>query len=272
MPEGDTIHKVALYLRPRLVGETLQAPEQSFAPNIATLAGDRVVSIEAIGKHLVVTTDARILRVHLGMRGTWHHYRPRERWKIRASQAKVVLTAKCGVLVCFRAPQVTLARRSSTGDSSIVSRLGPDLLADSVDCAAIVQRARDYAQQSPLVMDMLLDQQVACGIGNAFKSEILFLERILPTVHVDALDDNQLERLYRRARKLMVPNLGGGPRTTTVDISKRSRPVGLPRYWVYGRRNQPCLVCGDSILRDINGRHSRVTYWCEQCQSSHPVH
>jgi len=267
MPEGDTIHKVALYLRPRLSGQMLKRPETNLAPNVATLAGDQVESVEAIGKHLVVTTDARILRVHLGMRGTWHHYRHNEKWKLRTGQAKVVLTAGCGVFVCFRAPQVAVTRRVSLRQLPPVRRLGPDLLGEHVPYNAIIVRARRRCADSPLVVDMLLDQYVASGIGNAFKSEVLFLERLSPTRGVDTLDDTQIEQLYLRARELMVPNLGGGPRTTTVDVSKRPLPQALPRYWVYGRRSKPCLRCTSTIQRAINGRHSRVTYWCPECQA-----
>mgnify|MGYP001162810757 CR=1 FL=1 len=267
MPEGDTIHKVALYLRPRLVGESLQPPPKPLPPSVATLSGDRVQSVSAVGKHLIIATDLRSLQVHLGMRGTWHHYRRRERWKVSESQARVVLTARCGVLVCFRAPQVTVRLRKQSNPPSSVGRLGPDILAPDVDFPGLVRRARRFSAASPLIIDMLLDQQIACGIGNAFKSEILFLEQVKPTATVDSLSDAVLLRLFQRARTIMVPNLSGGPRTTTVDISRYVRPNHLPRYWVYGRRHEPCLTCGSRIERSIMGRHSRVTYWCNTCQT-----
>ena len=173
MPEGDTIHKVALYLRPRLVGESLQPPPKPLPPSVATLSGDRVQSVSAVGKHLIIATDLRSLQVHLGMRGTWHHYRRRERWKVSESQARVVLTARCGVLVCFRAPQVTVRLRKQSNPPSSVGRLGPDILAPDVDFPGLVRRARRFSAASPLIIDMLLDQQIACGIGNArFKLQI----------------------------------------------------------------------------------------------------
>jgi endonuclease-8 len=271
MPEGDTIHKVASYLRPRLTECELQVPEQKAGPHVATLAGDYVESVEAIGKHLVITTDARVLRVHLGMRGTWHHYRHGERWKLSTQKAKVILTAECGVFVCFYAPQVAVIHRSAQSGAAATMHLGPDLLANNVPFDKIVLRARGRSHQSPLVIDMLLDQEIACGIGNAYKSEVLFLEKIAPTHSVEVLTDQQIEQLYRRARALMLPNLSGGPRTTTTDKLPRPRSEKSPRYWVYGRKNQSCLKCENAVQRAINGRHSRVTYWCAHCQSGPPT-
>ena len=120
-------------------------------------------------------------------------------------------------------------------------------------------RARALPADS-LMVDVLLDQRVAAGIGNAYKSELLFLGRISPAALLGDLDDPTLLALYARAAQLIRANLGGGPRTT------RPAHAGGARLWVYGRRDEPCLVCGTRIRITRHGRGQRSTYWCPACQ------
>ena len=130
MPEGDTIHSIARALRPRLVERTL---EELWLRNqggaIDALGGSRIDSVEAIGKHMLVGFDGTwVLRVHLGMRGTWHHYPPGAPWRRAASTAIVQLTTAERVFVCFNASAAQLIRRHDLPRHPQLSRLGQDLL------------------------------------------------------------------------------------------------------------------------------------------------
>lgn len=87
---------------------------------------------------------------------------------------------------------------------------------------------------------MLLDQRVAAGIGNVYKSEILWVEKQSPFTPVSELSDTQLAALYNRARVLMRKNLGPGRRVT------RSGPRGGrspdERHWVSTVRGAPAAA------------------------------
>ena len=50
--------------------------------------------------------------------------------------------------------------------------LGPDLLADAFDAAEALRRLRERGDEA--VADALLNQRVMAGIGNVYKSEVLF--------------------------------------------------------------------------------------------------
>jgi endonuclease-8 len=81
MPEGDTIHKLAGYLGPRLVGRTIAAGVARTA-TVQSLAGRRIEAVRALGKHLLIALDdGTLLRSHLGMWGAWHRYGRDERWR-----------------------------------------------------------------------------------------------------------------------------------------------------------------------------------------------
>lgn len=259
MPEGDTVHKLAGILRPLLVGATLEQARLARMAGAERLAGVQVEAVEATGKHLLVRlANGLTLRSHLGMYGSWHRYAPGEPWRKPVRQASIVLWTAHAVLVCFHAREVVLEPTAGLAQRDRLERLGPDLLGPDFDARAAVVRARALQGPDAPLVDMLLDQRVAAGIGNVYKSEVLFLERIAPDRRLADAPDDRVAGLYDRARALLAANLGGGPRIT--------RPEPGPDLWVYGRRREPCLRCGTPIRYARLGHDLRSTYWCPACQ------
>ncbi|CAN5750355.1 Fpg/Nei family DNA glycosylase [soil metagenome] len=262
MPEGDTLHRTAARLRPALQGRELVRFEA------IRLAGDRpkpgalIESVEAVGKHLLVHFAGGLtLATHLGMTGSWHLYRTGERWRKPAHLARAVLGVDGWVAVCFSAPVVRTYRRGSDGAAVVagtdpVAHLGPDLCRPDADLDAAVERLAGLAAPDDEIKVVLLDQRVACGVGNVYASEVLFACGVDPCTPVAELDGAARRRLLGTAARLLQANLGSGPRTT-VD-------GGLA---VYGRARQPCRRCGTPIRVRRQGEQARSTYWCPTCQT-----
>src|SRR4029079_2173992 len=96
----------------------------------------------------------------------------------RASHAaRVLLEVPTHVVACFNAPDVAFSRR----DRVAVGHLGPDLCEPDADIDAVVTRIPSRIEPATTIGEALLDQRIACGIGNVYKSEALFAERIDPT-------------------------------------------------------------------------------------------
>lgn len=262
MPEGDTIFKLAAYLQPALIGHQIQQGFAHASPTVE-LAGQYIDQVFARGKHLfIVLDDERLLRSHLGMWGSWHAYAPGERWKRPRERASILIDIGERVFVCFNAKEVEVQRRRGVSHRRLAHRLGPDLLADSVDFDTVIRRARSVSTAQRPICDVLLDQKVAGGIGNVYKSETLFVARCHPTTPLSQLDDEALRSLFEEARRLLGGNTRGGPRVTR----RASDEAG--RLWVYGRTAQPCLVCDRPIQGQMLGEHQRSTFWCPQCQKA----
>jgi endonuclease-8 len=226
------------------------------------LAGRLVSDVYAVGKHLLVRfADGLLVRSHLGMYGSWHRYRPGEPWRKPSSRASMVLATDGCVLVCFNARAVELLRANGPGMRDWQRRLGPDLLAPDIRIEALPERARSLLDPQTPLADLLLDQRIASGIGNVYKSELLFLGRLRPHRPLVEVADDALVGLYAAARELIAANLGGGRRRT------RFAAADAGRLWVYRRRGHPCYVCGSGILSGPLGRHARSTYWCPRCQA-----
>lgn len=256
MPEGDTVHAVAQRLTPDLVGHVLTHLEAHQRP-VPWGPGARCRDVQATGKHLFVffdtTVGPRFVRVHLGMKGSWHRYRPGEGWARDPSGRRLVIATSEWWFVCFGPKEVEVGTRPTA------SHLGPDLLGD-FDLDRVIANAR--APRLDLG-DLLLTQTVASGIGNVYKSETLFIERLDPWRAADSIDDATLRRVYLRAQTLMQLNVAhGGPRTTLPP----NLFAPTERYWVYRRAAMPCRVCHQPILSRLQGDMARMTYWCSTCQ------
>ena len=268
MPEGDTLARTAAGLRPHLVGREILAARvgpRGREVQVGRLVGARVEAVESRGKHLLVRSSNGLeLRTHLGMHGSWHRYRPGERWRRAPSRASLVLEVPGAVAVCFDASVVELYEARAASVHPVLAALGPDLLDPAFDGEEAHRRLRDPSRADRPIAEALLDQRALAGIGNVYKNEALWVERVDPFATVASLDDAALDRLVATARRLMLANAGpaSGPERTTTGSRRR----GESRLWVYGRAGRPCRRCGTVILARRHGALPRMTCWCPGCQ------
>jgi endonuclease VIII len=267
MPEGDTLFRTAAGLRPYLVGRPVRAARATGGAQVGRLVGATVESVDTIGKNLLLRfSNGLELRTHLRMTGTWHRYRPGERWRRPAARAVLVLEVEGAVAVCFDAPVVELFEARAEGLHPALASLGPDLLGAEFDATGTLRRLRDPGRAEATIGEAVLDQRVMAGVGNVYRSEILFIGKVDPFARVASLDDATLERLLGTARRLLLANIGRsrGPERITTD---GAREAGGAPLWVYGRSGRPCRRCGAPIRSASLGRElPRTVWWCPSCQ------
>jgi endonuclease VIII len=257
MPEGDSLARTAAGLRPFLFGRTVTAARARLpGPQVERVVGAAVIAVDSVGKNLLIRFDNGLeIRTHLRMNGTWHRYRPGERWQRAPARARLVLEVPGAVAVCFDAPTVELFERRAEALHPSLSRLGPDLLAPDFDAAEARLRLRHPTRADMSIAGALLDQTALAGIGNIWKNETLFAERVSPFVTVADVDDSTLDRLIATARRKL-----------QASVASRMEP---PQ--VYRRAGRPCRRCGTLIMSVQQGRElPRTTYWCPGCQGGEP--
>src|SRR6266508_6226251 len=170
------------------------------------------------------------------------------RWQVRPRGRRVpgrpwlVLRTDQLEAVLWNGPVLELGER-------IVSRVGPDVLAEPPDLDAMVTRLRREPQGRELG-DALLDQRVVAGIGNVWKAEALWQAGLSPWLPLAGVGDDELRRLLGWCSERMRASVAG---------------VRSPRR-VYRRAGRPCPRCGERISSRGQGDANRTAYWCPGCQ------
>lgn len=259
MPEGDALYRFAALLRPALVGRTIRtarAHGPGPVPRVERIVGATCLSVEALGKNLLISFDNGLLiRGHLRMYGTWHVYRPGERWRRPEREARLVLEVDGAVVVNFSAPVVELLEQRALPHHQPVASLGPNLLDDDFDVDEAVRRYRAPERAVLTLGDAIMDQRAMAGVGNIWKHEVLFRCRLNPWLTVGELEDAEIRAMVETARDLLRASAG-----------KAGAARGRPRMHAYMRAGLPCTRCRARLLSARQGQDLRFTAWCPRCQ------
>jgi endonuclease-8 len=273
MPEGDTIFRAARTLQRALAGKTVVRFE-SMIPALdrihddAPITGRTIEQVHASGKHLLMHFSGDlVLRTHMRMNGSWHIYRPGETWQRPRRDMRVLIATADFEAVGFNVPVAEFIRDRDIARHEELRRLGPDVLSDAFDLEEALRRLRERGDTA--VADAILNQRVLAGLGNVYKSEVLFMCRVNPFTPVRALEEPSLRSIVDTARHLLVANVSErmAPMTTYTGFRRTTgRDDPAERLWVYGRARLPCRKCGTSIQVRKQGTDARLTYWCPACQ------
>ena len=257
MPEGDTVWLAAKRMHEAFAGEVLTRSDFR-VPQLATtdLSGRLVREVVPRGKHMLTRLSGGLtLHTHFRMDGSWHLYRHGDRWTGGpAWQVRVVLENRGWQAVGYRMPVIELVE----DEDAVVGHLGPDVLAEDWDEDEALRRLReDPAREVGMA---LLDQRCLAGLGNLYRTEVLFLRGLTPWVTVGDVPD--LPALVRTGRRLTLANRGHWEQTTTGSMRRGQD------HWVFERAGQPCRRCGTRIVSAEQGEkpYARLSYWCPRCQ------
>jgi endonuclease-8 len=273
MPEGDTIYRAATTLHRALAGQLVVRFESVFPKLSRTnedspLAGQVIQQVQAIGKHLLIRfSGGQVLRTHMRMNGSWHIYRPGESWRRSRRDMRILVATRQFEAVGFNIPVAEFVREDALHKHRELRQLGPDLLSDTFDRNEALRRLTEHRQS--MIADLLLNQRVIAGIGNVYKSEVLFACRVNPFVAVGHLDPAQIDCLIDTSSRFLRANATTrlSPMTTYAGYRRTTRHDDpSQRLWVYGRAGLPCRRCATPICVRKQGPDARLTYWCPMCQ------
>ncbi len=278
MPEGDTLFRTARALSRALSGKPITAFRSTYPlltrfHDDTPLTGQIVTRVESRGKWLLIHfSGGATLATHLLMNGSWHIYRPGERWQQPRANMRIVIENAEYLAIGFRVPVAHMHTAQSLARDRRIPRPALDVLSGDFDAQAAVQRLLACATEE--VADVLLHQEVLAGVGNEFKSEICFVTGINPFCRVADVTPAQAAALIAAAQKLIAANVledSGDTIVTYRGNHRRTTHHSDPgeSLWVYGRKGEACRRCGDPIRCRMQGPDVRVTFWCQCCQPMH---
>jgi endonuclease-8/formamidopyrimidine-DNA glycosylase len=313
VPEGHSVHRLARQFGDVFSGERLavSSPQGRFVQGAALLDGSVLTTAVAHGKHLFLAFEhGLLLHVHLGLYGAWNFggdatFRgassigaPRKVGERELYDDGAGAAAGSGPEGYTGPPdpvgavRVRLAGSHGWADlrgattcevltaaegEAVAARLGPDPLRNRPsDRDAFVTGVR--ARRTPLAA-LLMDQKVIAGVGNVYRAELLFRQRLDPWLAGNALSADAAGRLWDDTVAMMSDGVRDGRIITTPPRYWRScrsttgaaEPVpGLPAqeesHFVYRRQGLDCRNCGTPVaLTDLG---ARKLYWCPACQQA----
>jgi DNA-formamidopyrimidine glycosylase len=269
MPEGHTIHRLAVEIDQRFGRRpvAVSSPQGRFAAGAALLDGRKVTAANSHGKHLFVRfTGMQFLHVHLGLFGRFAFGNVPAPPPVGEVRMRLVNRSSWADL---RGP-TTCEVVDPDGRAAIEARLGSDPLRPEEGG----EKAWKRLSRSPRpIADLVIDQTVLAGVGNVYRSELLFRAGMDPMREGRSLTEEEWSAMWPDIVALMAEGVERG-RIDTVRPEHEPEAMGRPprvddhggEVYVYRRQGQPCLVCGTEVrTKVLNGRN---LFWCPVCQAA----
>ncbi|MFN8525520.1 MAG: DNA-formamidopyrimidine glycosylase family protein [Chloroflexota bacterium] len=269
MPELPEVEALRLTLDSDLVGHTVStalvrspAILKTFSPPFTDVVGRTFQQVGRRGKWLLLALgggEDLCLAVHL-MTGGRLRLTNGQTGPSRSDAAILGLAAvgdlRVSEIGSRKQSAIHLVRGDGTG---LVSYLGPDLLADSLDAVALLAALRFENRQ---LKPALVDQRTLAGLGNAWADEVLHAARLSPLLLTSRLTLDQSEQL----RVALAEQIGRGIAAAAKDnYLTQLKPDRRPYLRIHGRGGQPCPTCGETLADIWKGE--RTTTYCPSCQT-----
>ena len=216
--------------------------------DLEPLEGMQLTSIGSWGKYLFLLFGKKVcfLRIHWGMFG---QYRLNEERLGKTPTAELLFEGE----ELLRLYAVSLRLEPGVPDEGLYPP-DADVLNEKWDDAKALQMFRGLPPET-MVCDVLMDQTIMAGVGNAIKNEALWSCRVHPETLLQSLSDQELENLIQQ----------------TVDQSylflEERRTAVEGRYpWTQVFRRRQCPRCGSELEKAPTGVLERVSFWCPVCQ------
>jgi formamidopyrimidine-DNA glycosylase len=256
---GRRIESIDIQL-PRLI--KWPTPEEF----VALVQGKRILSIERRGKYLLLPLEADlVLVIHLRMTGRLYFRRAAEP---ADAYAQVLFFLDRGDRLVFADTRTLgtlhVMHREELDQIHGLASMGPEPLSPdfTTDYLAWVLKRRKAKIKS-----LLLNQEIIGGLGNIYVDESLYLAGIHPERTGDSLNREEIEHLFVAINHVIDDALSHHGTTIRDYLDSIGREGGHQHHLqVYGRKGEPCQICGSAIQRiEVGGRG---THFCPNCQQS----
>lgn len=274
MPEGPEIKRAADKIAKALVDCSVVSIVFAFEHlkrYELILKEQRVIAVQPKGKAMLIRFENQLsIYSHNQLYGVWmirklHDY-PQTKRQLRLA----IHTEKKSALL-YSASDIDVLDEIAVAHHPFLSKLGLDVLDELTTVSQIVERLHDRRFHRRRLVSLLLDQHFLCGLGNYLRSEVLFVARVHPTFRPLDCSEAQLLKLAEASIQVTLQSYLSNGITNDLQLAQTLKDQGKRRYeyrhYVFGRQNQPCYLCGTSIVKDMLG--GRRLYYCPHCQGSH---
>ncbi|MBB4856530.1 formamidopyrimidine-DNA glycosylase [Mycobacteroides chelonae] len=276
MPELPEVEALADHLRRHAVGSAVARVDvaafsvlKTFDPPITALYGQTVTGATRWGKYLGLQAGDLHLITHLSRAGWLRWSDKLAAAPLTPSKGPVALRVHLGTpgeAPGFDLTEAGTQKRlavwvvADPADVPQIASLGPDALSLTSGGLADI-----LSGTSARLKNVITDQRVISGIGNAYSDEILHVAKLSPFASGKALSEGQRTALYEAMQSVLTDAVerSVGQQAANLKGEKRS---GLR---VHARTGMPCPVCGDGV-REVSFADKSFQY-CPTCQTGGKV-
>ena len=226
------------------------------------LVGRTVDRIDRRSKYLLFRLGQDTLIVHLGMTGSLRVFSDAPP---RQTHDHMDLEFSSGIVLRYRDPRrfgAVLWSPASKREHRLLATLGPEPFSDEFNADYLYRATRSRRSAIKLA---LMDNRLVVGVRNIYANESLFRAGIRPSRAANRISRTRLSRLVDAVRDTLTEAIAKGGSTLRDYVDSRGeRGYFQLHYYVYGRVNEPCRVCG-SLIRSVR-LGGRASCYCPRCQ------
>ena len=264
LPEVETIRRQLLPLCRDQVIDAVTVKTPYLIKNCTAavfcdaLQGRRVHHLDRIGKYLIWKCEGAYPVFHLGMTGIFLQDRRESRYP---QHIHVEIGFESGQTLYFQDMRKfgkiwlypSYPEIPTLGTDPITGRITPAQL------LSWLQRRKTTLKQ------FLMNQTPIAGIGNIYASEILFESSLSPYRKTDEVTAAEAQRLQRAIGRILNDAIERFGTTYSAYRTVNGQSGENQNFLkVYQREGQPCVSCGEAIIKTVMG--SRSTFYCPRCQ------
>jgi len=236
------------------------------------IKGRKIVGARRIGKNIFIDlSGGKTLYIHLKMTGHLlikHKAESNEYFSDRVNQyiRHVFYFGKDKTMEFSdmrKFGKIVLDDTEKINELKEVKKLGTD----AMSAEFTFKKFNEILDRKPkaVIGILLMDQETISGIGNIYRSEILYDADISPKRKISDLSSDDRKKLYSSIRKILklAIKLRGTSDSDYRDTS--GAPGGFQKVMkVYKQQGKKCVKCGGTIERGKMGQRS--VFYCPICQ------
>ena len=274
LPEVETIKNMVSEVLDKAIISDIEVRQRKFRETIPDnferiVKGATVVSLKRIAKYMLIDLDNGYTVIwHFGMSGKFKIFSLRP--EILDKHDHVIITTSKGVLVyndVRRFGLITYCESALIKQHHLLKKLGLDPWEKELTEQYLLGKLQTKKQPIKL---SLLDQEIICGIGNIYASEILYKARIKPDRSSASITKSEAKKIIFYTREVLENAIKAGG-STIHDFKTPDGDTGhfQEKLCVYGRTGQRCPDCicsagNGGIKKIVMG--GRSTFYCENLQ------
>jgi formamidopyrimidine-DNA glycosylase len=179
-------------------------------------------------------------------------------------RVRLAIFTRDSVVVQFNGPILSFSESDPFLTDQSLTRLGPDPLKSNFSYEEA--RIRFDARLKMKLADLLLDQTFVAGVGNKYKSELLFICKLNPFIAGWEVSAEKRDFLIKKIPYLLKFGYENAGRTRP-NLEGEYQYNWNFKHWVFRRSGKPCWNCNSPIKFDRNAS-ARISFWCPNCQKA----